>query len=295
MLDFVRLCREKNIPYLESGHHHCHEGWIQTHCPFCADGSWGWRLGFSLEKGNMNCWVCGSHSVYDFLKIVLKQNPKQILKEYFIETIYTKAKLIKPRIRKVKKPPFMEAPSKIHKEYLLSRNFEPNKIITEWELQATKGLSGNWSWRIIAPIRDKENYTVSYSGRSVSKKEKTRWKHSKKEDMSVDPKTLLYGIEKIYNDRVIIVEGIADVWRLGPGAVATLGIGWHVEQAFILKSFNYRFIMYDPEPQAQKQAKKLADWLSPFPGTTEIISDLNSDPGDLDQTEAHKIMNVLGF
>jgi len=83
--------------------------------------------------------------------------------------------------------------------------------------------------------------------------------------------------------------------RMGIGSVSIMGIDWKIEQAFILKDFKYRFIMFDPEPKAQKQAQKLAAWLAPFPGETEIISGLKTDPGDLSQEEANKFMKELGF
>jgi len=297
MLDFITLCKEFNIPYLESGHHHCHEGWIQTHCPFCADGTHGWHLGFGIEKGNMNCWRCGSHPIYKFLSTVLQNrgiSVKQILKLYGKDRTVIPKKEAKPRRRKTKQPPNMGLFSNSHFSYLIQRRFNPPKLRREWNLKGTKGISSEWSWRIIAPIFNESELIVSYAGRSLNPKAKPKWKFSHKEEMSDDPKKMIYGIEKA-QDRVLIVEGISDVWRMGVGAVALLGIDWKIEQAFILKNFSHRFIMFDPEIQAQKKAKELADWLAPFPGETEIISGLPSDPGDLDQDEANRYMKELGF
>ena len=298
MLDFIKFCKEFNIPYLpEGGHHHCHEGWIQTHCPFCTDGTYGWHLGFSIEHGNINCWRCGSHSIYKYLSIILKNKKitvKQALNLYSQKSIYI-PKVKKPRRRKPKKPPYMEEFfSKAHKRYLKQRRFNPTNLIKEWNLKATKGLSGKWSWRIIAPIYNSFWITVGYTGRAVHLDIKPKWKMSNNKDMSEDPKKLLYGIEKV-SDRVLIVEGVGDVWRMGPGAVATLGIDWKVEQAFQLKNIPYRFIMFDSEIQAQKKAKELANWLAPFSGETEIISGLNTDPGNMSQKEANRLMKELEF
>ena len=93
----------------------------------------------------------------------------------------------------------------------------------------------------------------------------------------------------------MVTEGIFDVWRMGIGSIGLFGIDWKQEQASILKKFTHRFIMFDPETQAQKRAKELASWLSPFPGETEIITGLKTDPGDLSQTKADNIMKKLGF
>lgn len=299
MLDFIRLCREKNIPYITEGHHHCHEGWVQTHCPFCTDGTYGYHLGFSITGGNFNCWRCGSHSPYKYLTFIFKnQNVsiKQIYRQYSTKTASPTIKVAKVRKRKAKQPPNMlPFIPRMHMNYLNKRGFNYKKLEKEWNLGGTENLSGRWNWRIIAPIRNKDNNIVAYAGRALHPDVRPRWKFSKNENMVEDPKKMIYGIEKIPNNRVVIVEGVSDVWRLGPGSVATFGIDWKEEQAAILKNYHYRFIMFDPEPQAQKQAKKLANWLAPFPGETELLVDLKTDPGDMEQKVADKIMEELGF
>jgi len=299
MLDFIKLCRDKNISYLESGHHHCHDGWVQVHCPFCTEGIHGWHLGFSLEKGNLNCWRCGSHSAWEWLNVVFKnreESAKQIYKLYSINSASSvSATPIKVRGKKAKQPEGMEPLSKVHKQYLADRKFDYKKLVDEWNIQGTKNLSNEgWWWRIIAPVNNVSGSTVAYTGRALRPSVLPRWKFSREEEMSEDPKKLIYGIDKV-QDRVLIVEGVSDVWRLGPGSAALLGIDWKVEQVFILKNYKHRFIMFDPEPEAQKRAVGLANWLAPFPGNTEIITGIGSDPGDLKQKEADNIMKELEF
>lgn len=92
---------------------------------------------------------------------------------------------------------------------------------------------------------------------------------------------------------MVIVEGPTDVWRLGPGAVATLGVDWTVEQALQLKDYSRRYIMFDPDSPGQRRAQGLADWLGMFDGETELIEEMSSDPGGLPQAEADQIMKEL--
>lgn len=92
-----------------------------------------------------------------------------------------------------------------------------------------------------------------------------------------------------------IVEGPADVWKLGPGAVALLGIDWKIEQALLLRHFKRRYIMFDPENAAQKRAKELAYWLSAFPVETWIISETETDAEDMSEKNAKKIMQEFGL
>lgn len=156
-------------------------------------------------------------------------------------------------------------------------------------------MSGGWKWRIVAPVKNAGEYTLGYTARAISPHNTLRWKTSDKSDSAGDPHAFVYGIHKAPTDRVLVVEGPSDVWRMGPGAVALMGIDWKKMQANQLRLFPRRYIMFDPEPNAQRQAQKLAEWLSPFPGETEIIEGIETDPGDMNPAEAEKIMKHLGF
>lgn len=300
MLDFITLCRAESFPMLESGHHHCVEGWVQTHCPFCGDGSHGWHLGFSIEHGNMNCWKCGKHTAWEWLKAILPPGAGSrvgmLLKKYKSNVQIIATKKIVTRGRNAKAPIGLKELSKKHKAYLYNRNFDSDYLESEWGLKGSKHLSMDWNWRIVAPIRDIDNRIVAYTGRTLSSSVKPRWKMTKDSEMSTDPKKLIYGIEKVNPDKgVLIVEGPSDVWRMGPGAVGLLGIDWQVEQAGLLRQFKRRFILFDNQDVAQKRAEELGRWFAGLPGETEIITGIKSDPGDLNPAEADNIMKELGL
>lgn len=294
MLDFPRLANDKGIPFIDTDHHHVHEGWGQTHCPFCTDGSHGFHLGFNLSSGYFSCWRCGGKSNWEVLKALLPRDDiKKLIQEYSGRKRRQRAVKKKIRKRNARKPLKMKGwLRKPHRKYLINKNFDPDKLEEEWSLGSTGPLSLDWKWRIVAPIHNTDGRIVAYTGRTLNDAAKPRWKMSKNEEITEDPKKLLYGIDKI-QDRVLIVEGPSDVWRIGPGAVALLGIDWYVEQVHILRKIPHRFIMFDPEPQAQRQARKLASWLAPFPGETEIITGLKTDPGALSQHEADSIVREI--
>ena len=293
MFDIRSFCQDHSIPIIDGGHHHSHQGWLQIHCPFCTNGTYGWHLGFNTDKGNFNCWRCGSHKVWDVLIQLLgsKEEAYKTLQKYQTESI-RQIKAPSPRKKTLWKPPGLCPMSSQHKKYLSNRGFDPERLEEEWDLRGTQHLSGEWNWRIVFPICDKDGSPEAYCGRSIGKDVKPKYKMSDNEDILVNPKQLLYGIQHA-QDFVMIVEGPTDVWRLGYGAVATLGIDWKSEQANILKQFPRRFVMYDPEPEAQRQAHKLADWLSVYKGSTEVISDLTTDPGGLPFREANQIMEEI--
>lgn len=297
MIDFILLCQELHIPFIQSGHHHCVDGWAQTHCPFCGGGNEGWHLGFNLEFGNMNCWRCGKHNVFEWLQTIQPKAPtKQILKKYSIKQHTTEKKVFVPRTRETKPPSRSGKMVKAHHEYLQSRKFDSYLLESVWGLLGTKNLSKEWNWRILASLYSLEGNIVGWTGRTISEEVKQRWKTTSKKDLSEDPRKLFYGLQKAeIGKSILIVEGPSDVWRLGAGAVATLGIDWTEEQAGILRLFKRRFIMFDNQDIAQKKAEELANWLSPLPGETILITDLKTDPGDLPQKEANSIMKELGL
>lgn len=72
-----------------------------------------------------------------------------------------------------------------------------------------------------------------------------------------------FTIDKAAGDSCIVVEGVTDVWRLGPGAVATFGIKFRPAQvAMLARHFKTIHVLFDPEPAAQAQARKLATDIS---------------------------------
>lgn len=301
LIDFNALCHEYRIIHIEEGDHHCTEGWVQVHCPFCGDGTHGYHLGYSLEHGTMNCWKCGSHSIVQWLRAILpvsrRGQIKTILEKYGTrQTISRNTKSKKIRKRNVKAPVGCGKLQKAHIRYLKSRNFDHKKLAETWGLMGTNHLSANWRWRIIAPIHDVESRIVAYTGRALAYEIDPRWKTTEEDLMAVEPKSLIYGIEKADpNTGVLVVEGPSDVWRMGPGAVGLLGIDWKVEQAAQLKKFQRRYIMFDPGTTSQRRARELAQWLAPFPGETEVITGIPSDPGDLSDQEAKNIMKELSL
>lgn len=296
MLNLEAFCQDNRVEYLTEGHHHAHQGWAQIHCPFCSSGSEGWHLGFNLEGGNFNCWRCGKHSPWDVVGALLNTKNGSKISEAMAKygTGYAARKRKSITRKKAIKPPSGTEPlEKPHRKYLKKRGFDPDKLVEDWGIQGTSHLSGLWNWRIIMPISNIDGIIVAYQGRTIRKKIKPKYKLIDNTEMLEDPKKLLYGINKVPGDSVLIVEGPADVWNLGPGAVATGGIDWTTAQGNILRGFKNRFIIYDPEPKAQERAEELAKFLSYYPGNTEIIDGLDSDPGDLDGDEKKEILSLI--
>lgn len=294
-LDFPEFAKAHGIPYLSSGHHHCHAGWIQTHCPQCTDGSHGFHLGWSLKYGNFNCWRCGPIKTLVYLSERLRCSQERARE---IAGRFSNRKRPEPRVaarnrKETVPPPGLGPLKKAHRRYLRSRGFDPDELAETWELQGTGGLSGaSWNWRVCFPIKNRDGKTVSWGGRAIGN-DSRKYRMMEEEKCGEDPRTMIYGIHNVPGDSVIVVEGPADVWNVGPGACGTLGIDWKVEQANQLRQFTNRFVLFDPEPKAQRKAQQLADWLGTFPGHTEIVSGIPSDPGSLPRKWIKKVRRLL--
>lgn len=235
--------------------------------------------------------------MYAWLKAILPhENTHRIIEEYKVQGAFAlNIRTPKMRKRDAVRPPHLGTLSSAHRRYLRARNFDPGELIEKWDLMGAGHLSGPWRWRIVAPVRSMSGRIVAYTGRAIHPDVRPRWKTTEKDKLADDPRKIIYGIDRVEGDSVLIVEGPSDVWRMGYGSVALLGIDWKPEQAFVLRSFAKRFIMFDPQKEAQKRARELANWLSPFPGETEIITGIGSDPGDLSDAESYKIMQELGI
>jgi len=291
-----RLLSDHHIQFISDGEHsHNTQGWCNVHCPFCT-GSQNYHLGIHEESGACHCWRCGGHSVSSVFKKLLGPavGPKALKELGKTSSVSSgPAKPPQTRKREISWPPGTESLQEPHKKYLKSRRFCPETLQRLWHIKATSYKSGIWNWRIMIPIYDFSGRFVSYQGRAISKEMTPKYLFPPGDEMTQNPREILYGIESVPGDTVIIVEGPTDVWRIGPGAVATLGVSWKAEQAAVLRKFERRFIIFDPDDKSQRQAVELANWLSLHKGITEIIWPGRTDPGDFTDNKVTRLKNLI--
>lgn len=291
-MKFLNLCRDYNIQQSSEEHKHSRSGWINVRCPMCS-GHEGHHLGFNLEKEYFRCWRCGPHEHIEIIEKLLntsKSEAYSILKKYGGRSRNIKKQVQKKRVKQLKFPPGTKKLSERHKKYLQGRDFDPDKLEKKWGLMGT-GPTGPYKHRIIIPIYHKKQL-VSFQGRGITNKTTLKYKACSADEEVMNHQNTLYGLDLVTNDKVIVVEGVTDVWRFGPDSVCTFGIEFTMAQISLLKKFNKVFIIFDPEKQAAKQAKKMANLLSAF-CNVEIISGLSTDPGSLPQPIADSIKRSL--
>jgi len=293
----ISFLRDFNIPHTTE-HHHCSANRVQVHCPFCA-GSKNYHLGIHLKNAHGNCWRCGSHSIFEIVSKLVhcsKKETKKILASYAnvsdvkitnksrrTKTIYNKAEF--------KKPGILTKLTNKHKIYLNSRNFDYKELEDVWGIRSI-GPIGEYRHRIFIPITYM-NDIVSFQGRSTIKNATLRYKTCAPENEAIHHKNIIYGNDLVPGDTIVVVEGVTDAWRLGPGAVSVFGTSYTQDQVLRLGMYSNIYIMFDnDEPNAQIQAKKLGEELAFMKNTNVKIikSPYNCDPAELPQSEAIQLM-----
>ncbi len=299
-MDIQRLLHDYNIPFVTEGHKHATPGWINIHCPFCA-GEQTYHLGIHENGNGAHCWRCGGHAVPRVLGRILnlpEAKIRAILQKYKINLrrkIITEPKVSIFPLRLPKPNSHLTKP---YKRYLSNRGFDPEYLEREWGLLQTGPVSFldgiSYNHRVIIPIHW-DGEMVSFQARDITDKNERKYMACPQRREKVHHKNILYGKQDCLarSNGIIIVEGVTDVWRLGPAATATFGIKFKMEQVLRLSKLHNRFfIIFDEEPQAQAQARVLATKLKAL-GKTAQIENIKGDPGGMKQADANYLVKEV--
>jgi hypothetical protein len=295
IFDFQSYAYDNGIDLATEGSKHTRPGWVQMACPFCT-GNPGYHLGFNLDRGYFNCYRCGWHSVFEVVQRLAGASiyeVERIVKEYSAggKVLTSPNKKKKTGSVECRLPTGTGEMNKRHIRYLLGRGFRAAELVDTWGLLGT-GPVGPYCHRIVAPIV-LDGKLVSYQCRDITGKSNLPYKACSLEQEVIHHKELLYGENLVGGNSIVIVEGVADAWKLGPGAVATFGIGFTTSQVLRMKKYQRRFILYDNDVKREGQvaAKKLASILMGFDGETEIVTLKGvKDPGELPERDAKQLM-----
>jgi len=294
-MNITQIFQDFSIPHSTHGKN-ISEGWIGLSCPYCGDDST--HLGFNPDGNYFSCWRCGKHPlVLTFSKLMNLPEPevRQILKNY---EVYTKSPIVKVDIekRQFKIPTDIHKLSEQHRQYLLKRNFDPDRLARIFGLQGTGPMSrldgSDYRHRIFIPFYW-DGKLVSFDTRDITGKA-VRYKACPKKYELIGHKDILYGKQENWTDTGICVEGPSDVWRLGVRAFATSGIQFTQAQVRAMsKLFKRVFVVYDKDTQAQRQASKLVSELMLRKVDAIGITIDQKDPGSMSEKESEYFVKQL--
>lgn len=268
------VLEELGIEMAPDGHHHQTEGWTNIDCPWCSPGAGAFRLGIA-DNGITNCWQCGPQRLWTSLA----EASSKPLRE--IGVLCAGLGGDRPAERTLERqgrlviPPGVDIMMDAHRKYLKRRKLDPEGMERLWGVQGIGPEGGRLAWRLFIPIR-REFETVSWTTRAIGDTRLRYWT-AKPEQEKISNRKILYGAELARN-AIVICEGPIDAWSIGPGAVATLGLGFSQSQVRLMSKYAVRVVSFDREPAAQRRAKELCRELEPFDGDTyHVVLESNKD------------------
>jgi hypothetical protein len=298
IVDIIKLYQDYGVPYYTEGNN-VGAGWVNIQCPWCDDPSN--HLGYNLARDYFRCWRCGWRPAKNTLAMVLNvriSQASQIIREYGGGLHVPIEKETPVRIKPFKFPSNTGALKLRHYTYLSHRGFDPERVEQEWHLKATGPVSAldgiDYKHRIIAPI-EWDGRTASFQARTIAHEAEPKYKACPRDREIIHHQDILYGKQEAWDKRRgICVEGITDVWRLGPLAFATFGIEVRTAQIReMAKHFERVFIVFDDEPQALDRAERLKAELQ-FRGVkATVVTISGGDPGAMTQDDADHFVRSL--
>jgi len=288
------LFAKYRVEIAPGGHEHVTRGWISVDCPWCSPGWRHYRLGYNEYGHYMSCWSCGGvplvktcaelfHVSYtEASRLIGEIDRKQFKQEFKTRGVLQ----LPPNVE-----PLLPTPTPAHYKYLKGRFGDDTfGIIKLWHLQAIK-ISHRLPWRIFIPIHYRGEM-VSWTTRAIVDDVRPRYKSANADEEMYPAKSLLYGEDHV-RQSVIVCEGPTDVWAIGPGAVATFGTAFTLEQVKRIAKYPRRVILFDSEPAAQKQARKLCRQLEVLDGDTFHVTLAAKDPGSAKEKEIKKLRKTF--
>ena len=296
MIQILDLLENIGIKYKSSGKN-VSSGWVEVSCPAedCSDPSQ--HCGIHLGSGNFHCWVCGCKGgIIRFVQMASQMNyhqARKTIEKFSDEIIYVPQENNRnsyPIDRNIiPKEASLNLPQ-LHRDYLIGRNFDPDQIQKDYKIMSCYE-TGNYSYRIIVPIII-DGITVNFTARDVTGLQDNKYKNCKNNEVILPMKETIYNIDSIKN-KAIICEGVTDVWRIGKGCVATMGVEYTSSQLSLLaqKELDEIYILFDSD--AIMKAEKLANSISTFCSKVEVVELEIGDPADMSRSEVIKLRKEI--
>lgn len=288
MNGLIEFLERFNVSHQTEGHEHVRSGWVGLDCPDCSPDSNRFRLGINLENLYATCWTCGYKSLSKILTGATGQ-PYPVIREFLKS--WSPLRPVPRHDRPqgpVRLPEGLADLGRAHKTYLKGRGIRASQVARIWGVRGI-GIHHRLSWRLFIPIH-LGGRIVSWTTRSIgSIGGGLRYISAKPTEEEFPLRDLLYGEDHVRH-AAIVVEGPIDAWRIGPGAVATFGLGVSSAQVRRIASFPMRVICFDSEPAAQARAERLCRELAGLPGRTERVElETGADPAEASDVEIREL------
>lgn len=297
-MKLTEVLHDLSIEAAPASHHHVTRDWTNIDCPFCSPNSRRFRLGINERSLVCSCWTCGIHRLYDVLRESSQNSPVFLSGRLGDTLAQLRAEIektghfsgIKRPLGKLELPTGLGELLPEHKRYLKERKLCPDELSKLWSVQGI-GIHHELSWRIFMPVI-LNGETVSWTTRSISDHVSKRYIAASVKQESVSVRSVLAG-EDYCRHAVCVVEGLMGVYAIGPGAVATCGVGYSSTQLLRMSKYPLRIIAFDNDLNAIQRAHKLACDLSVFDGETIVVKWTGKDAGESPKSDIKQIRRML--
>lgn len=304
-INLEKVFENLDIQYWTSGKNNI-SGCLTFRCPLCDDHS---RHGNAdPQTGSYKCWRCkGSSLPY----VLSRASGRQIKEVERLIRDYTTGEL-----KVVKKKEYATElaipgghnPLPIQTKYLTSRGLDPATLEFNYNIKYGRpGERANGidvSFRIIIPVLDQWGTPIAWQARDTTGRSEFRYVFPRSSDCLDDSKKHIYGAHLCRDrKRIVVVEGVFDCWKVGPGCVCTFGTSVTEEQIAELAQWEEVVLAFDNEPKAQQHAHEIALKLAPT-GTEVYMADTNlglnpdgtaRDLGDATPEEIDEFRQTVGI
>lgn len=279
--DFLQHYR---VPMDLSGRGKNRPGWINVRCIGCGRYPY---LGINEQRLYATAWCCGYFPLARVLQELTGASAEAV------RLLIGEAPV--SFVPKSKQTGTLKPPAGLEDElptpqraYLRSRGFNPDELVKLWGLRGTSAISSRIApWSVYIPVHQ-NGVVTSWTSRRITNHE-PRYVSARDNESAVPISELLYGADYVHH-AAILCEGPADVWRIGPGSVALLGLRVSPGQLARLAQYPIRVIAFDNEEPAQVRARKLMRELAPLGGKTVNVT-LNSAK-DAGEAPRHEIAEL---
>lgn len=292
MITLETILDKYGIEY-KNRHRDVRSGWIGIVCPYCGRPG-EYYLGINLQSLTGNCWRCGPHKLRDIfqtLKIPKQASATLWRNRETVQYPYPTKERSTGQYRPPRCVDISDAPTAFSR-YLQKRKLDPIEVAELWGVQAIPPPY-KYNWRLFIPVTQNDR-PVSWTTRSINTDcpHNLRYLTSPPDREQVPIRSLLYGSDYCQH-AVIVTEGPADAWSIGPGATATLGMTLDDQQIAAIARFPIRVIAFDNENRAQRRADKLCRRLAEFPGKTQRYEFRGKDANTASKKEIKSLRKVL--
>lgn len=282
------------------------KNYVGFRCPWCeGDGEHG---GVNLTHKNFSCWQCAaSASPPKLIKQILNcswAKAFEAVRRYssretnLSSWTQTQPKVRGRSLRPVQLPALTGPLCGPGGHYLQSRGFNPQAIEAKYKVKES-GPLGEYKFRLIIPVYFNKEL-VSFTSRDYTGKGEPTYKEQIVDESIIPVKDCLYNIDSV-KDKLLIVEGPADVWRMGDGTVALFGLKCTEKQQEVLfrwwmcslKIKRVKKVVILLDPKTRRAADKLYYILTSFIRDLKIVELINRDPAELTQQEAMNLKKEI--